>query len=76
MELFDEQKDFMNDTVASNIEKFRKGDAKIVLEDENGNADFRGFYSDYDLEIIADGKTIKKTISLSSKADNTQKIVL
>lgn len=46
------------------------------MSDENGKVDFRGFYGDYDIEIEADGKTIRKTISLSSKSDNNETIVL
>ena len=37
LEEFDIQKDFMNETVLPNIEKYRKGQAKIVIKDNNGN---------------------------------------
>lgn len=38
LELFEEQKEFLDTTVAENIERYRKGDAKITLTDENGKA--------------------------------------
>lgn len=47
-----------------------------LVTDEKGNADFRGFYGDYDVEIIANGKTLDKKIKLSSKADNNVKVIL
>ena len=36
LDLFDEQKDFVEEKVACGIEKYRKGDAKITVTDENG----------------------------------------
>ena len=36
LDLFDEQKDFVNERVAYGIENYRKGDAKITVTDENG----------------------------------------
>ena len=41
-----------------------------LVSDENGNASFRGFYGDYDVEIVAKGKVMSKQISLSKKQDN------
>lgn len=44
--------------------------------DENGIATFRGFYGNYDVEITANGSTIKKTLNLSSKSNNVTEITL
>lgn len=44
--------------------------------DENGCAAFRGFYGSYEVEITVNGKTVTKTVNLSSKADNQIKIEL
>ena len=41
----------------------------LTLNDE-GNVDFRGFFGDYEIEITKDGKTIRKTFTLSSKEKN------
>ena len=41
----------------------------LTLNDE-GNVDFKGFFGDYEIEIIKDGKTIRKTFTLSSKEKN------
>lgn len=43
---------------------------------ENGKAVFRGFYGDYDLVFVKDGKEIPYEISLSSKKNNVNKIIL
>ena len=43
------------------------GDAVL---DENGSFDFRGFYGDYELEIICGDKKYTKTISTSKYRDN------
>ena len=37
LEQFELQKDFMQETVAANIEKYRKGDAVVTVTDEAGN---------------------------------------
>lgn len=37
LDLFEEQKDFVNEKVAYGIENYRKGDAKLTVTDENGN---------------------------------------
>lgn len=37
LDLFEEQKDFVNEKVAYGIEKYRKGDAKLTVTDENGD---------------------------------------
>lgn len=49
---------------------------EAVVTDENGACSFRGFYGEYELEIDVNGKTVKKTVSLSAKADNNIKVVL
>ncbi len=41
-----------------------------LTADANGNADFRGFYGDYELEITANGKTTVQTVSVSKNSDN------
>lgn len=41
-----------------------------VVTDENGYADFRGFFGDYELEIEADGSTETKDIKLSKNGEN------
>jgi len=41
-----------------------------LITDENGYADFRGFYGDYKVEIIRNGKTVIKEVALSKKSDN------
>ena len=41
-----------------------------TVTDDNGNASFRGFYGDYDVEIDANGNTETRKISLSKKSDN------
>lgn len=38
LELFEEQKDYLNKRVSKGIEKYRKGNASIVITDESGNA--------------------------------------
>jgi GH35 family endo-1,4-beta-xylanase len=47
-----------------------------IVTDENGIAEFRGFYGEYDLVITADGQTVTKKINLSSKSDNTKSVTL
>lgn len=37
LELFETQKDFINGTVETNIERYRKGNAKLTITDESGN---------------------------------------
>jgi len=37
LELFEEQKDFYNQKVENGIERYRKGDATIIVTDKNGN---------------------------------------
>ena len=41
-----------------------------LVTNENGTADFRGFFGSYVLEIEVDGKTVKASIDLKKKADN------
>ncbi len=47
-----------------------------AVTDENGICSFRGFYGEYELEFEVNGKTMKKTVILSSKSDNKIKVVL
>ena len=42
-----------------------------LTSNDEGVAEFRGFYGDYELEIIKDGKTVNRTFSLSSKKENS-----
>ncbi len=42
-----------------------------LLTDSEGNADFRGFFGDYEAEIEIDGKIETRRISLSKKSDNS-----
>lgn len=43
---------------------------KELLTDEGGTASFRGFYGDYELEIICDGKKYTKTFSALKNKNN------
>ncbi len=36
LEMFDAQKEYMQERVISGIEKYRKGDARIVVKDNRG----------------------------------------
>ena len=47
-----------------------------TVTNEQGNTAFRGFFGQYELEITANGKTVKRSLSLSSKSDNRVTIVL
>ena len=38
LELFEEQKEYLEEKVAFGIEHYRKGDAKLIITDENGNS--------------------------------------
>ncbi len=49
---------------------------KDCVTDENGSCSFRGFFGEYTLEFEWDGKTITKTVTLSSKEDNQIKVEL
>ena len=42
-----------------------------LTTDENGLADFRGFYGDYEAEIFADGQMCRKEICLKKNGENT-----
>ena len=44
--------------------------------DQNGVATFRGFYGEYELSIDINGKTVTKTVNVSTKKDNKFSIVL
>jgi len=41
-----------------------------IVTDENGVADFRGFFGDYEVKIIADGKKVSESISHRKNGDN------
>ena len=43
---------------------------EVCVTDEKGNLSFRGFYGSYTLELLHNGKTITREITLSSKSDN------
>ena len=47
-----------------------------LITDQNGVSALRGFYGEYELEITVEGKTVQKTINLSSKSNNKIKINL
>ena len=47
-----------------------------LTTDENGEADFRGFYGEYEVLIERDGERIETTIFTSSKGDNNIKVSL
>ena len=49
---------------------------ETLVTSENGTCSFRGFYGEYELEFDENGKTMKKTVSLSSKDDNEITVVL
>ena len=42
-----------------------------VVTDQNGLADFRGFFGDYEVEIVTDGKKTEKQISLLKNKDDS-----
>ena len=62
-------------TIKNLIQKVWHTKADIVT-DKNGGCSFRGFYGDYELELELNGKTVKKTVLLSSKSDNKIEVVL
>ena len=41
-----------------------------LLSREGGEADFRGFYGGYDVEITVNGRSVAKDIAVSKLADN------
>ena len=47
-----------------------------MFSNDRGVAAFRGFYGDYDIEIITPSKTVKKEIKLSDDSDKKIKVVL
>ena len=47
-----------------------------LLTDENGNAEFRGFYGDYNVEISLGERVIRNEISLSKNSENRISIVV
>jgi len=57
------------------IQKTWHTEAELIT-DENGIAEFRGFYGDYDLVISAGGQEIERSFTLSSKPGSEEKIVI
>ena len=47
-----------------------------VVTDPNGNCHFRGFYGEYELTFVVNGKTVVKIVDLSNKADNVFEYVV
>jgi GH35 family endo-1,4-beta-xylanase len=47
-----------------------------LVTDNNGACAFRGFFGMYELEISANGKTVKKIIDVSSSSDNLITVTL
>lgn len=47
-----------------------------LLTDENGNADFRGFYGDYTVEIATDSGVERRTVSLSKNKEKDFTIII
>jgi len=47
-----------------------------LVTDENGNAEFRGFYGDYTADVAVNGKELATKISLSKASENIIDIVL
>ncbi len=76
LELFEEQKELLDKRINEGIEKYRKGDAAITVTDNNGACAFRVFFGMYELEISANGKTVKKIIDVSSSSDNLITVTL
>ena len=46
-----------------------------TITNEQGTAEFRGFYGDYDVTVIYDGKEVPVKIKLSEFDDNKKKII-
>ncbi len=57
------------------IEKRWHTDAQVIT-DENGQAAFKGFYGDYDVEIELDGAISTRRIKLSKGANNQYEFIL
>lgn len=47
-----------------------------IVTDKSGNANFRGFYGKYDVEIEINGKIITKEINLSKSRKNVFEIMI
>ena len=62
-------------TIKNLIQKVWHTKADIVT-DKNGGCSFKGFYGNYELELELNGKTVKKTVLLSSKNENKIEVVL
>ena len=76
MELFEQQKEYTDKKISEGIEKYRKGDAELVITDKNGKCSFRGFYGEYELTLETDGKAVTKTVSLESKQQNKINVII
>ncbi len=48
----------------------------VAVTDGDGRASFRGFYGQYEIEITANGKTVTRTVDLSSKSENNFSVVI
>ena len=62
-------------TIKNLIEKKWHTEEEAVTN-ERGEADFRGFYGKYDIEIEVDGKIVKKEIYFSKKNEKNFTIVI
>lgn len=62
-------------TIKNLIQKVWHTEADIVTNN-NGSCSFKGFYGKYELELELNGKTVKKTVLLSSKNKNKIEVVL
>jgi hypothetical protein len=47
-----------------------------VVTDENGYADFRGFFGDYELDIEANGKSCGREITHSKRGESDIEITI
>lgn len=47
-----------------------------TVTDEYGTATFRGFYGQYEAEIVTERGTVKKTVELSSKSENELRVTV
>ena len=58
------------------IQKGWSGDKKFRITDENGTAEFRGFYGDYCANVEFGVQEVKTEFSLSKNAENSTRITL
>jgi hypothetical protein len=47
-----------------------------LVTDENGNSEFRGFYGDYDVEILTRDSIESKTVSVKKNSENNFTIAI